>query len=101
MARAPSNIDASATLRKCRSQRRLYPDPDAHLCSALPYRAANWRPISPVPTRWTTWRRSRRWQARVIQQAFLGTCTNGRLEDIAAAAAVMRGKQVAAGARFS
>ena len=35
-----------------------------------------------------------------IQQAFLGTCTNGRLEDIAAAAAVIRGKQVAAGVRF-
>ncbi len=36
----------------------------------------------------------------VVQQAFLGTCTNGRLEDIAAAAHVIAGKQVAVGTRF-
>lgn len=35
-----------------------------------------------------------------IQQAFLGTCTNGRLEDLAAAAAVIRGRQVAPEVRF-
>ena len=35
-----------------------------------------------------------------IQQAFLGTCTNGRLEDLAAAAAVIRGRQVPPGVRF-
>lgn len=35
-----------------------------------------------------------------VQQAFLGTCTNGRLEDIAAAAQVIQGKQVASGTRF-
>jgi len=35
-----------------------------------------------------------------VQQAFLGTCTNGRLEDIAAAAHVVRGLRVAAGTRF-
>jgi 3-isopropylmalate/(R)-2-methylmalate dehydratase large subunit len=35
-----------------------------------------------------------------VQQAFLGTCTNGRLEDIAAAAAIVAGRTVAAGTRF-
>jgi 3-isopropylmalate/(R)-2-methylmalate dehydratase large subunit len=30
----------------------------------------------------------------VIQQAFIGSCTNGRLEDLAAAAAVLKGRQV-------
>jgi len=35
-----------------------------------------------------------------IQQAFLGTCTNGRLEDIAAAAEIVTGKRVAAGTRL-
>lgn len=35
-----------------------------------------------------------------IHQAFLGTCTNGRLEDLRAAAVVLRGKRVAGGVRM-
>ena len=35
-----------------------------------------------------------------IDQAFLGTCTNGRLEDLAVAAQVAAGRRVAPGARF-
>ncbi len=35
-----------------------------------------------------------------VQQAFLGTCTNGRLEDLAAAAEVVQDRHVAEGTRF-
>lgn len=35
-----------------------------------------------------------------IQQAFIGTCTNGRLEDITAAAEVLAGRRVAPGTRL-
>jgi homoaconitate hydratase family protein len=35
-----------------------------------------------------------------VDQAFIGSCTNGRLEDIAAAAAVLKGRKVAPGVRL-
>ncbi len=35
-----------------------------------------------------------------VQQAFLGTCTNGRVSDLAAAADLLRGKHVRKGVRF-
>lgn len=35
-----------------------------------------------------------------INQAFIGTCTNGRLEDIAEAAAILKGKKVSEGVRL-
>jgi len=35
-----------------------------------------------------------------VDTVFLGSCTNGRLEDLRAAAEVLRGRQVAAGVRF-
>jgi homoaconitase/3-isopropylmalate dehydratase large subunit len=37
---------------------------------------------------------------RRVDQAFLGTCTNARLEDLAAAAEVLRGRTIAPGTRM-
>ncbi len=35
-----------------------------------------------------------------VQQAFLGTCTNGRLSDLAVAAQIVQGRRTASGTRF-
>ena len=52
--------------------------------------------------RWSTWRcgRARRCVTSPIDVVFLGSCTNGRLEDLRAAAEVLRGRKVADGVRM-
>ena len=78
----------------------LYPDSDANYTAVLEYDASmielmvacphsvdNVQPVSKVA-------------GRRVQQAFLGTCTNGRLEDLAAAASVLRKRRVASGTRM-
>lgn len=78
----------------------IYPDGDAvyanthtmdasriELTVACPHAVDNARPLREVAgTR--------------VHQAFIGTCTNGRLEDLAAAAAILKGKRVASGTRL-
>jgi len=54
---------------------------------ALPPVVDNVEPVSAV-------------EGRAIDQAFLGTCTNGRLEDIEVAARILKGKKIARNVRF-
>ena len=78
----------------------LYPDPEsvyAHEISlaldeiepqiACPHRVDNVQPLSTIG-------RQR------VHQAFIGTCTNGRLEDIAEAARILKGQRITAGTRL-
>ena len=41
-----------------------------------------------------------RFEGLEVQQAYLGTCTGGRLEDLTVAAGIVKGKKVARGTRF-
>lgn len=54
---------------------------------SLPHRVDNTRKISEVV-------------GTKIDQAFIGTCTNGRLDDLRVAAEIVRGKRCAPGVRF-
>jgi 3-isopropylmalate/(R)-2-methylmalate dehydratase large subunit len=54
---------------------------------ALPPAVDNVEPVSAV-------------EGRKINQAFLGTCTNGRLEDIEVAAKILKGKKIAKNVRL-
>lgn len=54
---------------------------------ALPHRVDNVKPISEV-------------EGQLINQAFLGSCTNARLEDLTIAADVLRGRRVKEGVRL-
>jgi 3-isopropylmalate/(R)-2-methylmalate dehydratase large subunit len=54
---------------------------------SLPHAVDNVRPVAQM-------------QGMKIQQAFIGTCTNGRLEDLAVAAEILRGHKRHAGTRL-
>jgi 3-isopropylmalate/(R)-2-methylmalate dehydratase large subunit len=78
----------------------LYPDEDAVYASehvidaasielkiACPHTVDNVRPLREVA-------------GAKVHQAFIGTCTNGRLEDLAIAAEIIKGRRVASGTRL-
>jgi 3-isopropylmalate/(R)-2-methylmalate dehydratase large subunit len=78
----------------------LYPDAGARYAASYTYQAADLEPYVACPHSVDHVQPVSQMTGTVVQQAFLGTCTNGRLEDIAAAAGVIQGHHVAAGTRF-
>jgi 3-isopropylmalate/(R)-2-methylmalate dehydratase large subunit len=99
-AHRPTGSTTISDQRSAIENMALYPDADAiysavytidasaiELTVACPHSVDATQPLSAV-------------HGTRIHQAFIGTCTNGRLEDIAAAAEIVRGKRVAAGTRL-
>jgi 3-isopropylmalate/(R)-2-methylmalate dehydratase large subunit len=82
------------------SNNALIPDPDARYASEYTYDGNAIEPMVSGPHRVDAAAPLSEFRGKKVDQAFLGTCTNGRLEDLAAAAEVMRGKQVASGTRM-
>jgi 3-isopropylmalate/(R)-2-methylmalate dehydratase large subunit len=78
----------------------LYSDPDATYAAVHSYQAEQLEPYVACPHSVDNVVPVSQIAGTVVQQAFLGTCTNGRLEDIAAAAQVVQGKHVASGTRL-
>ena len=61
----------------------------------LTYRAEEFVPVMACPSQVDKIRPVSQLEGIPIDQVFLGSCTNGRLEDLAAAAKVLEGKKVA------
>ncbi len=78
----------------------LYPDPDANYLAVHHFDASTLEPMVARPHTVDNVVPISEVAGTPVQQAFLGTCTNGRLEDLAAAAEVLRGRHVAAGTRL-
>jgi 3-isopropylmalate/(R)-2-methylmalate dehydratase large subunit len=90
-------------LAECRAQIEagaLYPDPEARYVAEHRYDAAALEPYIACPHSVDKVVPLSQAAGTQVQQAFLGTCTNGRLEDLAAAAEVVKGRRVAPGTRF-
>jgi len=88
--------DTLAALR----QSVIYPDADAHYTAVHTLDAGRVEPMIAGPHRVDLAQPLSARRGLRIHQAFLGTCTNGRLEDFAAAAEIIKGRRVAPGTRF-
>lgn len=76
-------------------QKSLKGDEDAGYLRTMEYRAEDFGPVMACPSQVDKIRNVSELEGAAIDQVFIGSCTNGRLEDLAVAAAVLKGKKVA------
>lgn len=72
----------------------LYGDEDAEYCRTLTYNAEDLVPVCACPSQVDNIHPVSEIAGTKIDQVFIGSCTNGRLEDLAAAAKILDGKTV-------
>ena len=75
--------------------RTLRADTDAVYSRELHYRAEDFVPVLACPSLVDNIRPVSELAGTHVDQVFLGSCTNGRLEDLQTAASILKGKQVA------
>jgi 3-isopropylmalate/(R)-2-methylmalate dehydratase large subunit len=78
----------------------LYPDPDAEYLAEYEIDLSAIGPLVAAPHGVDQRRTLTEAAGRPIDLAFVGTCTNGRLEDLRAAAEIVAGKRIHDGTRF-
>jgi 3-isopropylmalate/(R)-2-methylmalate dehydratase large subunit len=101
--RGRPNEELKSVIRNQKSEiesRAVYPDEDAVYASTHIIDAAAIELKIACPHSVDNVRSLRQVSGTKVHQAFIGTCTNGRLEDIAAAAEIVRGQHVASGTRL-
>lgn len=76
-------------------QKNLIGDEDAVYMKTMTYKAEDFVPVMACPSQVDKIRDVSELQGETIDQVFIGSCTNGRLEDLMAAAEVLKGKKVA------
>ena len=76
-------------------QKSLIGDEDAVYMKTMVYRAEDFVPVMACPSQVDKIRPVSELSGTPIDQVFIGSCTNGRLEDLVAAAEVLKGRKVA------
>ena len=76
-------------------QKNLIGDEDAVYMKTMTYKAEDFVLVMACPSQVDKIRDVSELQGETIDQVFIGSCTNGRLEDLMAAAEVLKGKKVA------
>jgi 3-isopropylmalate/(R)-2-methylmalate dehydratase large subunit len=78
----------------------IFPDEDANYYDRISIDLGEIEPLVAVPHRVDSVSRISGIGKVKVNQVFIGTCTNGRLEDLGVAASIMKGKKVARGVRL-
>ena len=76
------------------------PDPDAAVLGRHRFDLSSLVPLLSAPNKVDNVHPVADFAGVRVHQAFLGTCTNGRLEDLPEAADILRGKRIAPGVRM-
>lgn len=75
--------------------RDLHSDDDARYCQVINYKAEDFVPVLACPSNVDNVKPVSELEGTEIDQVFIGSCTNGRLEDLMAAADVLKGQKAA------
>ncbi|MDE7059826.1 MAG: 3-isopropylmalate dehydratase large subunit [Lachnospiraceae bacterium] len=76
-------------------ERSLVGDADASYIRTIHYQASELVPVLACPSQVDNIHPVSEYEGTPIDQVFIGSCTNGRLEDLQRAAAVLKGKHIA------
>lgn len=76
-------------------QKALVGDEDAGYFKTMTYQAKDFVPVMACPSQVDAIKTVKELEGIEIDQVFIGSCTNGRLEDLEAAARVLKGKKAA------
>ena len=76
-------------------EKALVGDSDAAYCRTINYKAEDFVPVMACPSNVDNVKPVSELEGTKIDQVFIGSCTNGRLEDLMAAAEVLKGKKAA------
>ena len=80
-------------------QKSLVGDPDATYMRTITYKAEDFVPVMALPSQVDKIRNVSEVEGTEIDQVFIGSCTNGRMEDMRTAAEIIKGHKVANGVR--
>jgi len=92
-------VDAYIAGRVKGTYKSVFPDKDAQYDSVTEYDASEIPPLVAQPSLPSNVKPAAEVDVK-IDQAYLGSCTNGRIEDMRAAAKIIKGKKVAKGVRM-
>lgn len=98
----PQDAKTAAWFRTMGVKKAIKPvsaDKDAVYESVVEFDVSRLKPQVSIPHNVDTVKTAAELKTTAIQEAFIGTCTNGRFADLKVAASVLKGRKVAAGVR--